>query len=420
MGSCNSNAAHDAAKAASSKIDSQLRQEETVFKRTAKLLLLGAGETGKSTVLKQMKLMHNIPFTEMELNTYRAGMVLNLVTCAKTLIQAMDKLQIPYGFDSDSAGFPPESIMSDSQLADSKTSLSNKRADLSTQKLNGRPEDPHAKYARDAYVGLNHGKNQTGPAVDAAKYLKDCDISFCFGGGNTVPEEVVNAIKVFWEDSGVQYCFSRASEYQLMDSCSYVMSHPIRICSTEYKPTEEDILQVRIMTLKINEAKFYAQGTPFHVVDVGGQRSERKKWIPYFEDARAIIYMVALSSYDQMCFEDSITNRITESLTLFHTVTHHPLLKDTCIILFLNKIDLFKAKLQDIPVANWFPDYKGDNDYASASRYFESRFRSENTYSKRTIFTHFTWATDKEQISNIIASVLVSVTKAVLEELGMM
>ncbi|KAJ3240427.1 hypothetical protein HDU81_003826 [Chytriomyces hyalinus] len=172
-----------------------------------------------------MKLMHNIPFTEMELNTYRAGMVLNLVTCAKTLIQEMERLQIPYGFlvpdeNDQSSCFPSESIKSEPQLAGSKTSLSKRRMKLSGQKLSGRPEDLYAQLARDAYAALNCGKDQTGAAVDAAKYLKDCDISFCFGGGNTVPEEVVNAIKVFWEDSGVQYCFSRASEYQLMDSCS--------------------------------------------------------------------------------------------------------------------------------------------------------------------------------------------------------
>ena len=34
--------------------------------------------------------------------------------------------------------------------------------------------------------------------------------------------------------------------------------------------------------------------------DVGGQRSERKKWIPCFEDVTAIIFIVALSEYDQV------------------------------------------------------------------------------------------------------------------------
>ncbi|TPX73948.1 hypothetical protein CcCBS67573_g04787 [Chytriomyces confervae] len=417
MGSCNSSLEDDAAaKAASKSIDAQLKLEENEIKRTAKLLLLGAGETGKSTVLKQMRMIYNIPFNEIELSLYRTGMVLNLVTCAKTLAQSMEKLQIPYGFHK-----PEESVDEGDELSGSPglshgKTLKRESTPLAKQevvevvagsaaaKVTSRPQDPYARYARELYLAQKEGNHQSCCSFNAAKYIQECDISFCFGGGNTVPEELVNAIKILWEDSGVQYCFSRSSEYQLMDSCAYVMSDPVRICSAEYKPTEEDILRVRIMTVKINEVKFSAQGTTFQVVDVGGQRSERKKWIPYFEDARAIIYMVALNSYDQTCFEDSVTNRITESLTLFNTIAHHPILKDTSIILFLNKIDLFKAKLLEVPVASYFPDYTGSNDIESASKYFDGRFRHENTYTKRAIFTHLTWATDKEQISNIISS----------------
>ena len=52
--------------------------------------------------------------------------------------------------------------------------------------------------------------------------------------------------------------------------------------------------------------------------DVGGQRSERKKWIHCFEDVTAIIFCVAMSEYDQVLHEDETTVR-------FHTHTR------TCI-----------------------------------------------------------------------------------------
>ena len=39
--------------------------------------------------------------------------------------------------------------------------------------------------------------------------------------------------------------------------------------------------------------------------DVGGQRSERKKWIHCFENVTSIIFCVALSEYDQTLLEES-------------------------------------------------------------------------------------------------------------------
>lgn len=45
--------------------------------------------------------------------------------------------------------------------------------------------------------------------------------------------------------------------------------------------------------------------TRFSMFDVGGQRSERKKWIHCFENVTSIIFCVALSEYDQVLLEES-------------------------------------------------------------------------------------------------------------------
>ena len=49
--------------------------------------------------------------------------------------------------------------------------------------------------------------------------------------------------------------------------------------------------------------------------DVGGQRSERKKWIHCFENVTSIIFCVALSEYDQVLLEESSQVSITGGAT---------------------------------------------------------------------------------------------------------
>lgn len=71
--------------------------------------------------------------------------------------------------------------------------------------------------------------------------------------------------------------------------------------------------------------------------DVGGQRSERRKWIQCFDDVTAVIFVTALSGYDMKLFEDQLVNRIHESLTLFDAICNNKFFLNTAMILFLNK-----------------------------------------------------------------------------------
>ena len=55
----------------------------------------------------------------------------------------------------------------------------------------------------------------------------------------------------------------------------------------------------------------------FRMVDVGGQRSERRKWIHCFENVTSIMFLVALSEYDQVLVESDNEVSLKIEWTLF-------------------------------------------------------------------------------------------------------
>ena len=95
------------------------------------------------------------------------------------------------------------------------------------------------------------------------------------------------------------------------------------------------------------------------MVDVGGQRSERRKWIHCFENVTSIIFLVALSEYDQILFESDNENRMEESKALFKTIITYPWFQNSSVILFLNKKDLLEEKIVYSHLVDYFPEYDG-------------------------------------------------------------
>ena len=81
----------------SQEIDKSLRKDKQVQKRQVKLLLLGAGESGKSTFLKQMRIIHGLKFDGDLVREYQQVIYQNVVKGMKVLIDARDKLGIPWG-----------------------------------------------------------------------------------------------------------------------------------------------------------------------------------------------------------------------------------------------------------------------------------------------------------------------------------
>lgn len=90
----------------SRKIDKDLRREKQFNRRQVKLLLLGAGESGKSTFLKQMKIIHGLKFEGDVLNEFRAIIYHNIIRGMRVLVDAREKLGIEWENNNNSSFAP--------------------------------------------------------------------------------------------------------------------------------------------------------------------------------------------------------------------------------------------------------------------------------------------------------------------------
>ncbi|THD28284.1 Guanine nucleotide binding protein alpha O [Fasciola hepatica] len=339
---------------ASKAIEKQIRQDAEKSMKEVKLLLLGAGECGKSTVLKQMKIIHGQGYQEEERKEYVCIIFANIVQSMIKILKAMESLEIvPDSFD---------------------------------------------------------------PAVE----LKNLNGFLASVEEGKFPEDLANSIRNLWSSSSVQRCFARAKEYQLNDSASYYMSNLDRIAEPGYTPTEQDVLRSRVKTTGIVETNFRFKDLEFKVFDVGGQRSERKKWMHCFEGVTAILFVVAMSEYDLKLAEDQTTNRMHESLKLFESICNSQWFLETSIILFLNKKDLFAEKIKVSPLTICFPEYTGTQSFEDTSSYIQSKFEEMNRRkTTKTIYTHFTCATDTTNIQVVFDAVIDVIIKSNLKDCGL-
>lgn len=340
--------------AISKKIDRDLRMESELKSKEVKLLLLGAGESGKSTVVKQMKIIHEDGYSREECEQYRPVVFSNTIQSLVAIIRAMANLRIKFA-------------------------------------------DPIVNEDMKNFLTL-------------ASAVDDGELSV----------ELASIMKRLWADGGVQSCFLRSREYQLNDSAAYYLNSLDRISHPDYLPSQQDVLRTRVKTTGIVETKFSFKGLIFKLFDVGGQRSERKKWIHCFECVTAIIFCVAMSGYDMVLAEDEEVNRMIESIKLFDSICNNKWFTETSIILFLNKKDLFEAKIQHSPLRVCFPEYTGPNTYERAAEYIRIKFEMLNKRrGSKDIYSHFTCATDTNNIQFVFDAITDVIIKNNLKEVGL-
>jgi len=294
---------------------------------TFKILLLGAGESGKSTILKQFRLMHNQKPKKHELDTIADALHQNIIDCMKALIGAAAAFQYELEDELD---------------------------------------------RRTALMITEHEEN------------------------HRISGELAKAIVKLYDSEPIQKAYARRAEFWILDACEYYMSNIMRFAVPDFEPSEEDSIRARVRTTGIvvtnieHKLPQPKEDEPdvvnFEVVDVGGQRSERRKWIHCFDNVKAILFVVNLNAYNQVLFEDTKKNRLIESLELFHEISHRANFANTPIFLFLNKKDLFEKVIAQVDLAAvkdpatgdlLFGDYTGGNNVLKGIDYIINRFNKE-------------------------------------------
>jgi len=238
--------------------------------------------------------------------------------------------------------------------------------------------------------------------------------------GPALEPKVVEAIKTLWQDTGVQTAVSRSNEFQLNDSAIYYFERVDKIAAPNFIPNDQDVLRARVRTTGIIETQFNVKNSIFRMFDVGGQRSERKKWIKCFEGVNAILFVSALSGYDSKLVEDQETNRIHESLTLFDAVCNNKFFSDASMILFLNKRDLFERKIAKNPLNKYFPEFQGQSgDARAAMDFIRDMFLKLDKRRSKKLYYHYTTATNTENVAHVFNDVSDTIISARLEEIGL-
>jgi G-protein alpha subunit len=96
---------------------------------------------------------------------------------------------------------------------------------------------------------------------------------------------------------------------------------------------------------------------------MGGARNERRKWVHAFEGLSCMIFVVALSDYDMMVREAVGVNRMAESIQVFDDLCNSGWFTDCSLVLFFNKEDVFREKIERVNLNVCFKDYSGKMEY---------------------------------------------------------
>jgi GTPase SAR1 family protein len=377
MGCVSSSSAGDVEAYRSRMIDVSMGANKRIDTDKVKLLLLGAGESGKSTVFKQLRLLYGNGYTDLEKNYFSMHIKHNVIETMEQLCQAVVKIN------------PNDSLV----------------------------QTPEFQLIRNGTFMDSIG----GVVVDAPARVK----SF-----RKLPEltfEKAKAIAALWSAPSIQEAWRRRAEFQIVESAERFLNSVMQLqkLGNSHVPSDEDILHTRIRTSGIREEKYVFEDKSFHFFDVGGQMNERRKWINCFQNVHAVIFLVAISEFDQTLWEDPSRNRMTDSINLFGQIVNDPTFKDAAVFLFFNKSDLLREKIKRVNLTKCgWADFDGTSaaDFDQVTNYFKKKFLQivdSRHHAVKNISCYSTQATDGKTMHEVLKACTPAIIHRHLMGIGM-
>jgi GTPase SAR1 family protein len=364
MGLCASGAGKerldgDDAKGKDAEINAKLQEKARLEAKVFKLLMLGTGDSGKTTFVKQFTYMFGQGISsEDKVELFSKLVISNVLDSMKSIVKCCDSM---------SARDPNCVISSDN--------------------------------AKHKAVVLEY-------QLGELKYLEPA---------------IATCVQALWSDPATQHAFNRYRKLlDIPEASVYFFENAKRYTDPSFVPSKDDILSVRARTTGVMQIEIKVEGAKLRFVDVGGQKNERKKWVTCFEDVTAVIFVVAISDFDQIMYEDQKTNRMQDSMDEFAATINNKYFLNTPIVLFFNKQDVLEDKLKTVKLADHFPDFKDDNTPTNVSEHFRQMFLKLNQNEKRDIFCYDTCAKSDDNIDKVFRAIKEVILKRTMVEATML
>ncbi|ETO21010.1 Guanine nucleotide-binding protein alpha-3 subunit [Reticulomyxa filosa] len=350
-------------------VEREIEKDKKQDTRAHKLLLLGAGGSGKSTFFKQLKAIHGEGHNDREKEGFKRQIHGQVVESIQLLIRqckTVTKDPLPGIKDEDDEPFGND------DLDDARLSNSLKVEMTET-------EIAQFKIAKEF--------------DQSCQYLLEIH-----GSRSALTEQLVTHVKSLWNECpAIQAMFEHRNKIGIPDSSAFFFNDIERIGRSDYTPDHKDIVLARYRTTGMTEKEFHIKDAVFKVLDVGGQRNERKKWIHFFDGVTAVLFVVSLTCYDEVPFEDvtdlaadvTLMNSMLESIKVFEDTLDFECFQKTGFILFFNKADLMQEKIKRVPITNAFPNYKGPQEFKPSVDYISKYFLSLNRVPEREMLLRF-------------------------------